>query len=212
MKTLSSVIFLPFFLLAFSANFWLSSAQNVPAPVLDTAGQQLRRGVSYYILPADRNNGGGVGLENYRGGRCPFLITQDPVEGNNGIPLSFSLVNSTDTLIRLSTDLNIKFTSNPTSCPESNVWKLNVTSQQRPFFVTLGGTEGNPGPNTVTSWFKIERYENAYQIQHCPSRTFCPPGVLCNPLCGNIGILNTGGLRRLAFSQQQPFKIVFQRA
>lgn len=199
----------------FSSCSLLSSAQTTPAAVLDTAGRELRRDASYYILPAESGNGGGITLLSQRGTRCPFIITKSPDQGNNGIPLKFLSINPEDSVIRLSTDLNIKFTTTPSTCPESTVWKLEADqsgSTQR--FVTVGGVEGNPRPETVSSWFKIEKSEDGvgYQIRFCPSSRFCKPGTLCKFLCGNIGTVNTVPLRRLGFVNQESFKVKFMRA
>ncbi|KAL3512419.1 hypothetical protein ACH5RR_025136 [Cinchona calisaya] len=193
----------------FSSNFLLSTAQNVSAPVLDTAGQELRQGVNYYILPAKGGNGGGLTLANGKNDSCPYEIVQELNEGANGIPLRFSPVDANDTIIRVATDLNIKFINFSSSlvCPQSNVWTLDANRQ----FVTTGGVEGNPGPQTISNWFKILKYEDAYQLQYCPSVSTCgnPCGILL--LCENIGILVDNGRRRLALNQS-PFKIVFKTA
>lgn len=211
MKT-PTLVFFSFVIFTLSAQFLVSSAQSRAAAVLDTAGQELRRGVNYNIFPAKSGFGGAVEATNDRGARCPLQITLSPAEGGNGSPVQLSPINPNDSIIRVGTDLNIKFTSTPATCPQSTVWMLNGTqSSARPFLVTIDGVEGNPRPETVSSWFKIERDGDAYQIRFCPSSLFCPPGVLCKFLCGNIGATEPRPLRRLAFVGQQEFKVKFTR-
>lgn len=213
MKTPTLLFLSSFLLFTFSAIFFISSAQTAPSAVLDTNGQELRRGVNYYIFPAESGYGGAVSATNDRGARCPIQITLSPVEGGTGHPVVFSPINASDSVIRLNTDLNIKFTSTPENCPESNVWMLNGPQSSSPrFLITVGGVEGNPRPETVSSWFKIQRDgDDAYQLTFCPSSSFCTPGVLCNFICGNIGATEPRPLRRLAFVDQQKFKVKFAR-
>ncbi|KAL3512418.1 hypothetical protein ACH5RR_025135 [Cinchona calisaya] len=209
MKTTSLIIFLSCLLFTFSSNFFLGTSQILPEAVLDTSGQQLRRGVNYYILPANRRNGGGLTLANGRNGSCPYEIVQALNQGANGLPLRFSPINN-DSIIRENTDNNIWFVnfSSPIVCPQSNVWQLVADGESPPpYFVTIGGVEGNPGRDTLPNWFQIQKYEDAYQIVYCPNIP-CQP---CRVLCGNIGIFVDNGRRRLAINQP-PFKVVFRRA
>lgn len=209
METMKSSIFilLSCLILTFSTNFPLSTAQNISDPVLDTAGQQLSRGVNYYILPAETGNGGGLTVTKGSNGSCPYEVVQTITENANGIPLRFSPVDPKDTTIRINTDSNIIFSNFSSDCPQSNVWTLDANRQ----FVITGGVEGNPGRQTLSNWFKILKYEDAYKLQYCPSVSTCgdPCGILL--LCEDIGILVDNGTRRLALNQS-PLKIVFKKA
>lgn len=210
MKTPSLItLLISSFLLAFSVNFPPSTAQNFPAAVLDTAGQQLSTGVNYYILPAAGGNGGGVTFATGVDSRCPYEVAQALNAGNNGTAVMFSPFDG-DSIVRVDTDSNIGFIDfrPPVTCPESHVWTLNSNRT----FVVTGGVEGNPGPQTINNWFKIQPYEDAYQIEYCPGTDVCgnPCGILL--LCENIGILEVNGKRALALNQPAPFKVVFTRA
>ncbi|CAJ1952325.1 unnamed protein product [Sphenostylis stenocarpa] len=112
-----------------------------------------------------------------------------------------SLALSTTGVVRVSTDLNIYF-STYTTCPQSIVWMLKdydySTSQ---WFVTTGGGFGNPGPDTIRNWFKIEKYEDAYKLVYCPS--VCND---CSYPCSDIGIYQDQYGKRLALSSQ-PYKV-----
>ncbi|KAI3813009.1 hypothetical protein L1987_17722 [Smallanthus sonchifolius] len=37
------------------------------------------------------------------------------------------------------------------------------------YAVMVGGVEGNPGPETLDNWFKIEKTEDGYKFVFCPS-------------------------------------------
>ncbi|CAI9113352.1 OLC1v1013936C1 [Oldenlandia corymbosa var. corymbosa] len=222
MKSSPSFTLFFFLLIAlFEPNFLTSTAQNVSSnPVIDTTGESLHHGNIYYILPAaggeSSNGGGGITLQIGRNNSCPYEIVQTSEKNSNGLPLSFSPVTN-DNLIRVDTDLNIKFVNNtqvgfPVTCPQSSVWRINSTGSN-PVFVTTGGVEGNPSLQTLPNWFKIQKFEDGYQIQYCPSASLCgknPCGVLL--LCENVGVfVDDNGARRLALNQA-PFKMVFKRA
>ncbi|XP_047156493.1 miraculin-like [Vigna umbellata] len=209
-------------LLAFVLLFSLSSqpllgtADASPEQVIDTSGKKLRVGLSYYIVPASPLIGcsrygrcvksGGLSLASI-GESCPLDVVF--VGGSRGLPLSFSPVDPKKGVVRVSTDLNIMFSTDHTSCAEySTVWKLDhfdVAKGQ--WFVTTGGSVGNPGWGTIRNWFKIEKFEGAYKIVYCP--TLLP---YSKHLCKNVGIfVDENGYKRLALSDV-PFKVKFQLA
>ncbi|CAK9140730.1 unnamed protein product [Ilex paraguariensis] len=110
------------------------------------------------------------------------------------------------TVVRVTTDLNIKFSIDQV-CNQSTVWRFEANGQEPgPYFVTLGGVEGNPGRETITNWFAIEKFEDAYKIQYCPN--VCDT---CRVICGDIGVVVDDGRRRLALIDQ-PFKVIFKKA
>ncbi|XP_061355864.1 miraculin-like [Gastrolobium bilobum] len=173
-----------------------------PEQVVDTSGKKLRVGANYYIVPASPNFGG-FSLTN-TGKDCPLDVVA--VDGYQGLPLTFSPINPKKGVVRVSTDLNIYF-STETSCPQSTVWKLDdydySTGQ---WFVTTGGVLGNPGWQTISNWFKIEKYEDNYKLVYCPS--VC---IDCSYQCNDIGIYQDQYGKRLALSYA-PFKVQFQQA
>lgn len=133
-------------ILAFS--FLLIAADAAPSPVLDIAGKKLRTEVGYYILPVFRGRGGGLTLANTTVNEtsCPFDVVQEQHEVSNGLPLIFTPVNPKKGVVRVYTDLNIKFLAS-TICVQSTMWKLdNFDEQTGQWFVTSGGVEGNPCP------------------------------------------------------------------
>nr|XP_043640123.1 miraculin-like [Erigeron canadensis] len=169
--------------------------------VLDITGKNLHSGTNYYIMPAARGGGiilGPTGVNK----TCPLGIAQ--LQTNKyGLPLTFTPVNPKKRIIRLSTDVNIKF-SGHTNCNKSNIWKLKYDEVMRQYFVKVGGVEGNPGRETLDNWFKIEKAENGYKLVFCP--TVCN---FCKVLCRDVGIfVDDNGKRRLALSYV-PFSVIF---
>ncbi|XP_057968178.1 kunitz trypsin inhibitor 5-like [Malania oleifera] len=206
MKT--SFLLLPFLLFAFAAKpSPAAAAEAAPAGVLDTNGKELHSGTEYYILPVVRGRGGGLTLAATGNGSCPLSVVQDQHEVSHGFPLTFSPVNPKKAVVRLSTDHNIKFSA-ATTCVQSTVWKLDGKDESTgEFFVTVGGVEGNPGRETLTSWFKIEKYDDDYKLRFCP--TVCD---FCKVICRDVGIyVDEDGRRRLVLSDA-PFKIMFKKA
>ncbi|KAF8396294.1 hypothetical protein HHK36_017910 [Tetracentron sinense] len=195
--------------------FLLSTLAITPSPVAadaasesvrDITGRKIRSGVDYYILPVVRGRGGGLTVGSSRNGTCLLDVVQEQYEVSNGLPLTFSPVNPKEGVVRLSSDLNIKFSA-ATICVQSTVWTLaNFDETVGQYFVTTGGVEGNPGRETVSNWFKIEKYEDDYTLLFCP--TVCS---FCKVICRDIGIFLVDGTRHLALSDV-PFKIMFKKA
>ncbi|XP_021810339.1 kunitz trypsin inhibitor 2-like [Prunus avium] len=196
-----------FLLLAFSAKPWSVAADAAPSPVLDITGKKLRTGTNYYILPVIRGRGGGLTLASTSNTTsCPLDVVQEQHEVSNGLPLTFSPVNPKKGVVRVSTDHNIKFSA-ATICVQSTIWKLDKFDEQTgQWFVTSGGVEGNPGRQTTSNWFKIEKYDEDYKLVFCP--TVCN---FCKVICRDVGIFIQDGKRRLALTDV-PFKVMFKKA
>ncbi|KAF5800673.1 putative proteinase inhibitor I3, Kunitz legume, kunitz inhibitor STI-like superfamily [Helianthus annuus] len=161
--------------------FIILAASSAPAPVvLDFYGQSLRARAKYYIKSADDDDlAGGFGLVGVLNKSCPAVVGQ--MTDNMGLWLTFHPVDPKERVIRLSTDVNIKF-SGSNSCHESNVWQLKYHKALEQYVVMVGGVEGNPGPKTVNNWFKIEQgIYGGYRLVFCPS--VCSD---CKVICGGI--------------------------
>ncbi|XP_073147237.1 kunitz trypsin inhibitor 5-like [Henckelia pumila] len=186
--------------------FIAEGAEELPAPVVDLDGNNLREGIRYYILPLARGRGGGVTISSTSNKTCPVAVAQAPFELKNGLPLTFRPVKSEKGgFIRESTDLNIKFSA-ASVCARSTVWKLDGYDESaKQYFVTTGGVEGNPGRETISNWFKIDRYQSDYKLVFCP--TVCN---YCKVICRDVGIFFQDGKRRLALSDV-PFVVMFKK-
>ncbi|KAI3407942.1 uncharacterized protein J3R85_020610, partial [Psidium guajava] len=177
---------------------------NASSLVLDTDGHKLQTGVGYYILPVVRGRGGGLTLGASRSGTCPLAVVQEQHEVSNGLPVKFSPADAG--AVRLSTDLNIWFEA-ATICVQSTAWRLApYDGIAKQYFVTSGGVLGNPGRETVSNWFKIEKMDKDYKLVFCP--TVCDT---CKVICRDVGIYVDGATRRLALSDE-PFRVMFKKA
>ncbi|KAI3501170.1 hypothetical protein L1887_29031 [Cichorium endivia] len=192
-------------LIPLSFILFLFSASSAPDSVIDFTGKIVRPGINYYVMPAARDgSSGGITLAATGNMSCPSGVAQLRTD-EYGMPLTFSPVNPKKGVIRLSTDLNIKF-SGSTSCNESNVWEFKYDEDMKQYFVMVGGVEGNPGSETISNWFKIEKTKDGYKFVLCPS--VCN---YCEVICKDFGItLDGNGVRRLVLSDV-PFSWIFMR-
>nr|XP_043634985.1 miraculin-like [Erigeron canadensis] len=193
------ISFLIFFIISIS-----SLGQSL---VLDTDQMSLLTGPSYYIVPAVSGRGGGVKLAPTTSNQtCPLDVAQENNEQLNGSPVNFLLaIPNRGGGIRESMDLNIRF-SGATTCGKPAVWRIENVNGQR--VVTSRGVLGNPGRETISSWFKIVKYEDAYKIVFCPA--VCKT---CRPACGDVGsTIAKNGRRSLVLSSKDPLKVKFKKA
>ncbi|XP_027159534.1 21 kDa seed protein-like [Coffea eugenioides] len=198
-----SLLFLSFLLL----NSFLSFAAEKPNPVLDHDGDEIRAGVEYYIVSSIRGAGGG-GVTYGRSisnESCPLPVVQEKLDLLRGHPVTFTPVNSKEGVVRVSTDLNIKFSEATPVCNESNVWKLDFDEELGQHFILTNGVEGNPGCGTIHNWFKIEEaFDKTYRLVFCP--TVCN---ICNVICKDVGVFSD---RRLALGGTRPFTVFILKA
>ncbi|KAF5198497.1 Kunitz trypsin inhibitor [Thalictrum thalictroides] len=184
-------------------------ADPAPSAVRDITGKKVQSGIEYYILPVVRGMGGGLTLGSNLNGSCPLDVVQERDEISSGFPAIFTPTNPKKGVIRVSSDLNIKFSA-ASICVQSTVWTLsNFDDSTQQFFVTTGAVEGNPGRETVSNWFKILKSAEGdvdYTLLFCPS--VCDT---CKVICRQIGIfIDHNGVRRLALSDK-PFRIMFKK-
>lgn len=192
-----------------SLSHHLSAAASPQSPVRDTKGEVLKVGSNYFVLPVIRGRGGGLYPANIKSNAtiCPLDVIQEADEVQKGIPVVLTPFDNATSggVVRLSTDLNVRFFT-PTICARKTVWKLDGYDKSvNRFFVKTGGVEGNPGPDTLSSWFKIEKYKDVYKFVYCP--TVCN---YCKVLCKDVGIFEQDGVRFLALSDV-PFKVIFEK-
>ncbi|KAK0588456.1 hypothetical protein LWI29_001266 [Acer saccharum] len=149
-------------------------------PLVDVNGDKVRTGTTYRIVSVIRGaGGGGLTLGDGRNGLCPLDVIQLGSDLMRGLPFLFSPVNNT--------------------VDEENY----VT-----WFITTNGAVGNPGAQTLESWFKFEKVDgNTYKIKYCPS--VCET---CVSICSDVGIYFGNGGRRLALSKTRPFLVSILKA
>ena len=208
MKTTCITVVLLF---AFTLTALIIAEGAAPEPVLDIAGKNLQVGVDYYIQPVLKCggrstkciDGGGLALAATRNRTCPF----DVVDTYRAMPLKFTPFDQKEGVVRVSTDLNIKFSA-ATTCVQSTVWKLDQFDGSRgQWFVTTGGVEGNPSRETVSNWIEIEKYGSNYKLVFCPK--VCK---FCKVLCKDLGIYVDGDGNRILAVSDVPYGVRFQKA
>ncbi|CAN1178809.1 Kunitz trypsin inhibitor 5 [Linum perenne] len=206
MKSVAMVVISSFMIIVVLASFAKAAS---PAPVTDVDGTPLRSGLKYFILPAVSGNGGASMTSDPES--CPLTVVQDEDEISQGLPLTFSPINTKlGYTVRTFTDLNIKVSAD-TACDEGTVWKVDdYDDDVDQWFVGTGGVEGNPGPRTVKNWFKIWKYGSNYKFSYCPA--VCKS---CKVDCKDVGIyVDENGGRRLALVDKEgdPFAVKFVKA
>ncbi|CAI9113360.1 OLC1v1013945C1 [Oldenlandia corymbosa var. corymbosa] len=200
------------FIIFQQTNLCICSAKSQPPAVRDLAGKELRGRIpGYFILPAVISGSeiDGVLLSNET---CPPHVIQENIQENNATHfkreslLSFNPLDMKKGVIRTSSDINIGFLDASEDCTSSLVWKVQEKDPLTGnYYVGVGGVVGNPGPQTVNNWFKIEKTKLAYKLRFCPS--VCKT---CKVMCKDIGIVkDKNGKRRLALSDV-PFEVTFR--
>ncbi|XP_058079933.1 miraculin-like [Magnolia sinica] len=194
-------------------------------PVLDMQGNDLQSGMDYHVMVATLGSGGGgLSLTSQHNTSSPYVMqTRKDSDGKrlrfnpasssmDGIirqplPRSWATAEgmigenpSGKSVIRESSDLNIRFSSIP------SVWKLGEPDELGMRYVMIGGKVGHPGRSTVNNWFKIEkvRYgKHTYKMMYCPS--VCGS---CKTACGELGISYQNGTRYLTLSSNHDHPLV----
>ncbi|KAJ0667610.1 putative proteinase inhibitor I3, Kunitz legume, kunitz inhibitor STI-like superfamily [Helianthus annuus] len=186
-STMKTIIFfsLAFFLCIFKAN-------SAPGPVLDDSGKPLRSGAEYYVILTNiKNYTSTIWPVAVGNNTCPAGVVEHQTKGWVNA-FTITPVDPKKGVIRLYTDVNIKFLGS-TLCDESNVWKLKYDNGMKQYAVMMGGVEGNPGPETLDNWFKIDKTTDGYKFVYCPS--VCS---YCKVMCGDIGTtIDNNGVSRL---------------
>lgn len=198
----TKLIFLPFILLVIHTNsFRYATAQELPPPVYDTDGDEVKPGVEYYIsYPVGFR--GGIGLPATANWTCPASVIEMPFETQLGLPVSFQPVDPNEHEIRSSTtELYIRFHDVKTRCPDgSAAWSVNRFGERS--FVVAGTLVDNPSGH-----FRLARDGtwNVYKFAHCPPIAWL--------MCSNIGTFRLGSRTRLVVNDQgnddTPLRVVF---
>ncbi|KMT07071.1 hypothetical protein BVRB_6g153980 [Beta vulgaris subsp. vulgaris] len=179
--------------------------------VLDINGRPLKTDSTYYILPVSRGRGGGLAMAPKNATEsCPLYVAQENHEVSNGLPLKFFPTNPNDhDKIPLGYDVNIVFDA-ATICVQPTGWMLAFDEASGTRYVGIGGTIGNPGVDTLSNWFAIEKAGSGlydYKIRFCPA--VC---IFCTVMCGDVGVfIGEGGTRFLALTDR-PLLVRFKKA
>ncbi|CAH8359358.1 unnamed protein product [Eruca vesicaria subsp. sativa] len=191
----------PMFDVLFVLTAVLAATANAGRPVLDTDGDFILDGGSYYVLPIF--SGGGLTLSPRGGNQCPLYIGQEDSDVNRGIPVKFSNPKSRFGFVLESVNLNIKMDVKATICVQSTYWWIAESDMgTKKFFVVAGP---KPEEDSLKSFFQIKKtqyFHNGYTIAFCPNEYDCI----------DVGIFVDGsGVLRLALSPT-PFPVMFVNA
>ncbi|KAM3729906.1 hypothetical protein ACB098_12G046400 [Castanea mollissima] len=171
----------------------VAQPSSSPAPVLDSVGRPLQRGVEYYINPAITDSGGRFTLIN-RNDSCPFYVGQENVSGLEGLPVIFTPFVEGETVIRENRDFRVAFSA-ATICVQSTAWKLGETDPATNRRLIVTGEDQSS--RRTANYFRIEKASvggDIYQISWCPTEV-CP---ICKFNCGTVGNLVENGKILLA--------------
>nr|KJB73820.1 hypothetical protein B456_011G254900 [Gossypium raimondii] len=210
MKTTTASVFLLFIIFSVTLSSILFGVANATNdPVLDIDGNEVQTGTPYYVVSSIWGaGGGGLALGRPSGNKCPEVVTQRR-SGDNGIPVIFSNSDSNDGVVRQSSDINIEFIPlRPKLCRTTTVWKVDDYDHSAgKWWVITDGVKGNPGANTLTSWFRIEKGGVlGYKFKYCPA--VCGT---CPALCNEIGRDSDGDMVRLALSTDNGWPFIFKK-
>ncbi|XP_031091403.1 sporamin B-like [Ipomoea triloba] len=173
-------------------------------PVVDTDGDALRAGETYYITSSFRGAAsGGVQLSWLNDlTKCARNVVMSPPL-TDGDPIRITPADPNATVVSPSTFQSFAF-SVPTSrlCVSSVFWGIRFDRASRKFFLNSGEFVSN-----LSGQFKIEVVPelSAYEI------TYCPFG---GDKCYSVGRYydEAAGADRLALTQDFPFTVVFKKA
>lgn len=116
-------------------------------------------------------------------------------------------IDNNQQVINLSSDINIVFFA-ATICVQSTAWKVGGADERTGRrYVMSGGITGRPGSETISNWFKIEKYGNeSYKIVFCPGVCSSCSKVVC----GNVGVFNEDGKKWLGLNDE-PLVVKFKK-
>ncbi|KAK7256228.1 hypothetical protein RIF29_29667 [Crotalaria pallida] len=121
MKKSTFTLFALFFLVAITTHLPSATAQFV----VDTDGNPLRNGGTYYILPLVRGYGGGIELAQTGNDTCPLTVALSRSEASDGIPITISSLFKTF-FITHELPLELKFSDSdlPSCTPTPPKWNV----------------------------------------------------------------------------------------
>ncbi|KAK8572084.1 hypothetical protein V6N12_028146 [Hibiscus sabdariffa] len=186
MKTTTASLFLLFIFSITQSSFPVGVANAAGDVVLDVNGDEVLTGAQYYVVSAIWGAGGGglsIGWESDR--RCPGIVVQSRFDLDNGSPVTLPNIDGVE------------------GTRSGRIVRKKVG-------VELGGSEGEPGCDTVESWFKIERVfkDGTYKFKYCPS--VCDSAVTsCNEIERDV---DSDGQVRLAVSDGRGYPWIFIKA
>ncbi|CAA7403759.1 unnamed protein product [Spirodela intermedia] len=152
------------FVLLFTLLLATSHAAIISDPVLDSNGNELKRGRQYYVLPAIFGpTGGGLKLVSLNE-TCPLSVAREESEVAWGLSVMFFPENPDTSTVVEGATFYAMFAA-PTQCTESTVWRAKEGT-----LTTGGSVSQSIAPHD--SRFAIHKSDefprSAYKISFCP--------------------------------------------
>ncbi|CAA7043116.1 unnamed protein product [Microthlaspi erraticum] len=196
-----------YLLLALTAVLAATASDFKPDPILDTDGNTVVGGHSYYLIPAVPGKGGGLGLAGRGDKKCPLDIVQESSEENNGIPVRFSDWWSNIGYVPQTEILRVEMDVGDTACCRQTYWKYDsdFDKERKQLFVIAA-----PKDRSSSSTYHLKKSGDGYKFVWCPSIDCA--GKLCSEECDVLGIfVDEKGVRRLVASSE-PHLVKFKKA
>ncbi|XP_052312200.1 wound-responsive protein GWIN3-like [Populus trichocarpa] len=142
------------------------------AAVLDVFGHEVQAGARYLIVAPSTDNTTTLAVTINGQVLCNSDVILSTL--NESLPITFSpVIQSTDSVIREGTHLNVNFAGPIAMCAMAGVtpmWKIRFSTTLKGYIVTTGNVDR-------LNRFKITKYEgdnSFYQLSFCPmSEPFC---------------------------------------
>ncbi|KAI9386305.1 hypothetical protein POPTR_010G010111v4 [Populus trichocarpa] len=170
---ITSVLGLSFLFFAFiGTSFPEAVHAKDAAAVLDVFGHEVQAGARYLIVAPSTDNTTTLAVTINGQVLCNSDVILSTL--NESLPITFSpVIQSTDSVIREGTHLNVNFAGPSAMCLMGGVtpmWKIGFSTTLKGYIVTTGGVDR-------LNRFKITKYEgdnSFYQLSFCPmSEPFC---------------------------------------
>ncbi|KAH8494917.1 hypothetical protein H0E87_018185 [Populus deltoides] len=141
---ITKVLGLSFLLFAFiGTSFPEAVHAKDAAAVLDVFGHEMQAGARYLIVAPSTDNTTTLAVTI----NCQVLCNSDVILStlNESLPITFSpVIQSTDSVIREGTHLNVNFAGPIATCFMAGVtsmWKIRFSTTSKGFIVTTGGVD-----------------------------------------------------------------------
>ncbi|CAO2839153.1 unnamed protein product [Amaranthus hypochondriacus] len=147
--------------------------------VLDSSGNPIEVGSSYYIRTAVSQVGIGGGVvvaSKPEQPVCPKYVGHLSAGFYKESPVMFYPSELSQKHIHVSSDVYIVFNATSRACP-LGAWQVTPDANSDKVFISTGGVVGTP---TTDNLFKIENdpIQGTYQLEYCPTKNNIMCGVL----------------------------------
>ncbi|XP_054781868.1 trypsin inhibitor 1A-like [Prosopis cineraria] len=179
---------------------------SAKADLVDTDGDPIRNGGSYYIFPALWRHGGPVSLQAKGNETCPLTVVQAFSELAHGWPTRLS---SPYRILFLPTDFIMEFiVESPPNCAATPARWTIVGGEDETKQVKLEEYEPEDTimSTSTRGWFKIQTYHGTtYKMVYCPTD---------DDPCRALGLSKDEKINRplvIADDDDDPFVVVFRK-